>query len=121
MNHVINLKQKFDLFTETWSPKIVGEVNNCFVKLVKLKGEFVWHHHEDEDELFLVIKGRLRIKLKGHEDVVLSEGEMFIVPRKVEHKTIAEKESHVLLFEPKTTSNTGNVETDMTVKVLERI
>lgn len=121
MNKVINLKEKLAQFTETWSPKIVGEVNDCFVKLVKLKGEFVWHHHEDEDELFLVLKGQLRIEIKDRDDVVLNEGEMFIVPKKVEHRTVAERETHVLLVEPKSTSNTGNVEHDMTVKVLERI
>ena len=117
----VNLKKKFKLFDDTWSPKIVGSVNNCYVKLVKLKGEFVWHYHEKEDELFLVTKGRLLIQLKEQEDVVLDEGEFFIVPKGVEHKPVAEKETHVMMFEPKTTNNTGNVETDKTVKVLEKI
>lgn len=117
----VNLQEKFKLFSDTWSPKIVGSVNDCYVKLIKLKGEFVWHHHESEDELFLVTKGQLLIKLRDEEDILLEEGEFFIVPKGVEHKTVAEKEAQVLVFEPKTTSNTGNVDTDKTVKVLQKI
>ena len=116
----VNLAEKLGLFDEYWSPKIVGELNGQHVKLAKLKGEFVWHHHEAEDELFLVVKGQLVIKLK-EKDVVLEEGEFFIVPRGVEHKPVAEEEAHVLLFEPVSTLNTGNVRNDRTVENLNRI
>jgi mannose-6-phosphate isomerase-like protein (cupin superfamily) len=116
----VNLSEKFSLFDEYWSPKIVGELNGQFVKLVKLKGEFAWHHHQAEDELFLVVKGRLVIKLRD-KDVSLEEGEFLIVPRGVEHKPVAEEETFVLLFEPKTTLNTGNVQDERTVEELEVI
>ena len=104
----VNLVQKFSLFQDYWSPKIAGELNDSYIKLVKLKGEFVWHHHDTEDELFLVIKGRLLIKLRDR-DIFLEEGEFVIIPRGVEHLPIAEEEAHVVLLEPKTTLNTGNV------------
>ena len=110
----VNLAQKFSLFQEYWSPKIAGELNESYVKLVKLKGEFVWHHHDTEDELFLVIKGRLLIKLRDR-DIFLEEGEFVIIPRGVEHLPIAEEEAHVLLLEPKTTLNTGNVRDEKTL------
>ena len=110
----VNLCAKFDLFDTYWSPKIVGELNGQQVKLAKLLGEFVWHHHEAEDELFLVVKGRLIIRLR-QQDVVLNEGEFFIVPRGVEHKPVAEREVHVLLFEPQSTLHTGNVQSERTV------
>ena len=110
----VNLAQKLSLFDDLWSPKIVGELNGQYVKLAKIKGEFVWHRHENEDELFLVIKGRLTIELRD-EDIVLEEGEFCIVPRGVEHKPVAEQEVHVLLFEPKSTLHTGNVRSEMTV------
>jgi mannose-6-phosphate isomerase-like protein (cupin superfamily) len=116
----VNLTEKFGLFDEYWSPKIVGELNGQHVKLAKLKGGFIWHHHEAEDELFLVVKGQLVIKLKG-QDVVLEEGEFFIVPRGVEHKPVAEEEAHVLLFEPVSSLNTGNVRDERTVENLDRI
>jgi mannose-6-phosphate isomerase-like protein (cupin superfamily) len=116
----VNLAQKFSLFQEYWSPKIVGQLNDSYVKLVKLKGEFVWHHHETEDELFLVVKGRLLIKLRDR-DIFLEEGEFVIIPRGVEHLPVAEEEAHVLLLEPKTTLNTGNVRDEKTVADLERI
>jgi len=116
----VNLTEKFDLFNEYWSPKIVGELNEQHVKLAKLKGEFVWHYHEAEDELFLVVKGKLVIKLRD-KDMVLEEGEFFIVPRGVEHKPVADKETHVLVFEPKSTLNTGNVQNERTVVNLETI
>ena len=116
----VNLSEKFSLFDEYWSPKIIGELNGQFVKLVKLKGEFVWHHHQAEDELFLVVRGRLAIKLRD-KDVILEEGEFLIVPRGVEHKPVAEEEAHILLFEPKTTLNTGNVQDERTVEELEVI
>jgi mannose-6-phosphate isomerase-like protein (cupin superfamily) len=110
----VNLAQKFSLFHDLWSPKIVGELNGQYVKLAKIKGEFVWHHHEDEDEMFLVVKGHLTIKLRK-EDILLEEGEFYIVPRGVEHKPIAEQEVHILLFEPKSTLHTGNVRSGKTV------
>ena len=116
----INLTDKFDLIDEHWSPKIVGELNGQYVKLAKLRGEFIWHHHEDEDELFLVMKGRLIIKLQG-QDVALEEGEFFIVPRGIEHKPVAGEEVHVLMLEPKSTLNTGNVRNERTKEELEEI
>ncbi len=116
----VNLAQKFDLFDEYWSPKIAGEVNDSCVKLVKLRGEFVWHHHDVEDELFLVIKGRLLMKFRDY-DLWLEEGEFVVVPRGVEHLPVAYEEVHVLLFEPKSTLNTGNVENQQTLRELERI
>ena len=116
----INLAEKFDLFTDHWSPRIVGELNGQHVKVAKLEGEFVWHHHEQEDEFFLVIKGRLTIKLRNR-DISLGEGECFIVPRGVEHQPVADEEAHVLLFEPVSTVNTGNIRNKRTVEELERI
>jgi mannose-6-phosphate isomerase-like protein (cupin superfamily) len=116
----VNLAEKFGLFEEYWSPKIVGELNGQHVKLAKLKGEFIWHHHETEDELFLVVKGQLVLELR-EQDVVLEEGEFFIVPRGVEHKPVAEEEVHVLLFEPKSTLNTGNVRNERTVEDLKTL
>jgi mannose-6-phosphate isomerase-like protein (cupin superfamily) len=116
----VNLKEKFASFNDYWSPKIAGELNGQYVKLVKLKGEFVWHQHEAEDELFLVVKGRLCLQLRDRE-VWLDEGEFFIVPRGVEHKPVAEAEVHVLLFEPASTLNTGDRRNERTVENLERI
>lgn len=116
----VNLAEKFGLFEKYWSPKIVGELNGQHVKLAKLKGEFIWHHHEAEDELFLVVKGQLVLELR-EQDVVLEEGEFFIVPRGVEHKPVAEEEVHVLLFEPKSTLNTGNVRNERTVEDLKTL
>lgn len=110
----VNIAQKFSLFDEYWHPKIAGELNDSYVKLAKIKGEFVWHHHEAEDELFLVVKGKLLIKLRDR-DVWLEEGEFAIIPRGVEHMPVAEEEVHVLLLEPKSTVNTGNVEGERTV------
>jgi len=114
MMEKVNLAGKFGLFQEYWSPKIAGELNDSYLKLAKLKGEFVWHHHEAEDELFLVVKGRLVIKLRDR-DISLDEGEFVIIPRGVEHCPIAEEEVHVLLLEPKSTVNTGNVRSERTV------
>jgi mannose-6-phosphate isomerase-like protein (cupin superfamily) len=107
----INLNDKLKLFSDHWSPKIVGELNDSYLKLVKFKGEFVWHHHEHEDELFLVVHGRFLMKFRDR-DVWLEEGECIVVPKGVEHKPVAEEEVHVLLLEPKTTMNTGNVNND---------
>jgi mannose-6-phosphate isomerase-like protein (cupin superfamily) len=115
----VNLKEKLALFSEHWSPRIVGELNGQHVKLAKFKGEFVWHHHEHEDELFFVVKGTLLMRLR-ESNVVINEGEFFIVPRGVEHQPVAEDEVHVLLFEPATTLNTGNVRNERTVESLER-
>ena len=110
-----NLAQKFSLIQDYWNPKIVGELNDSYVKLAKLKGEFIWHHHETEDELFLVVKGSLLIKLRDR-DIYLEEGEFVVIPKGVEHLPIAEEEAHVLLLEPKTTLNTGNVRDEKTVE-----
>lgn len=110
----VNLAQKFSLFNEPWSPRIAGELNDSYVKLVKLKGEFVWHHHEAEDELFWVVKGKLLIKFRDR-DLWLEEGEFAIIPKGVEHLPVAEEEVHVVLIEPKTTVNTGNVQNERTV------
>jgi mannose-6-phosphate isomerase-like protein (cupin superfamily) len=116
----VNLSEKFALFTEHWSPKIAGEVNDSLVKLVKFRGDFVWHRHETEDEMFFVVKGSITIRLRDG-DVRLGEGEFVIIPRGVEHKPHAEEEAHVLLFEPKTVLNTGDVVDERTRPVLERI
>jgi len=116
----INLVETFSRFTEHWSPKIVGEVNDSYVKLVKCKGEFVWHHHDAEDEMFLVVKGRLCIRFRDG-DVWMGPGEFCIVPRGVEHMPVAEEEVHVVLFEPRSTLNTGNVRSERTREHLERV
>lgn len=116
----INLSQKLSLFADHWSPKIIGELNGQHVKLAKLKGEFVWHHHEAEDEMFLVLKGQLKMQFRD-KDVLVKEGECIIVPAGVEHNPVAENEVHVLLFEPKTTLHTGNVVNERTVKKFDSI
>lgn len=118
--NAVNLAEKLAGFSAHWSPRIVGELNGQQVKLAKLHGEFVWHHHEHEDELFLVLKGTLVMRLRTG-DVRLREGEFLIVPRGVEHLPVAEEEVHVLLFEPTTTLNTGNVRNERTVEHLERL
>ncbi len=117
----VNLADKFASFSEHWSPKVIGEVNDAAVKLAKLSGAFEWHYHEREDELFLVVKGQLVIKLRDQDDITLNEGECVVIPRGVEHLPVAEKEAHVLFFEPKTTLNTGNVQSERTVRELERL
>lgn len=116
----VNVAEKFTLFHEYWNPKIAGEINDSYVKLVKLKGEFVWHQHENEDEMFFVVKGKLLIKFRD-KDVWLNEGEFLIVPKGVEHMPVAEEEVHVLLLEPKTTLNTGDQVNEKTVTDLEKI
>lgn len=116
----IRLAEKLSLFDDYWRPRIVGEVNGQYAKVVKLKGEFVWHRHEGEDELFLVLKGRLTIRFRDG-DVQLGEGEMLVVPRGVEHLPIATEEAHVLLVEPKSTVNTGSVRNERTVERLDWI
>ena len=116
----VNLGEKFRSFTDQWSPKIVGEINDSYVKAVKLQGEFVWHHHEQEDEMFLVVKGTLRMKFRDHEEVI-REDEFIIVPHGTEHLPIADEEAQVLLFEPKSTLNTGNITNERTVAQLKHI
>lgn len=116
----VNLQQKFSLFSEHWKPKIVGELNGQQVKLVKFAGPFVWHSHETEDELFLVVKGRFRMEFRDR-NVWLEEGEFLVVPRGVEHRPVADQEAHVLLFEPATTLNTGNVRNERTLEALDRL
>lgn len=116
----VNLGDMFERFRDYWKPKIVGEVNESLVKLVKFQGEFVWHHHEHEDELFLVVKGRMRMQLRDG-DILVGPGEFIIIPHGVEHKPVAEEETEVLLFEPNSTLNTGNVRNDRTVPQLERL
>jgi mannose-6-phosphate isomerase-like protein (cupin superfamily) len=116
----INLKEKFSRFSDYANPRVLGEINDMHVKAVKLKGEFLWHHHDAEDELFLVVKGTLRMKFRGHEAVV-REGEFVIVPRGVEHCPVADEEAHIVLIEPKSTRNTGNIVNERTVAQLERI
>ena len=116
----VNLAEKLALFSDPWSPKIVGELNGQHVKLVKFSGPFTWHHHEAEDEMFLVVKGRFRMEFRDR-DVSLDEGEFIIVPKGVEHRPVADEEVQVLLFEPATTLNTGNVVNERTIETLDRL
>ncbi|MFO0808915.1 MAG: cupin domain-containing protein [Gemmataceae bacterium] len=116
----VNLREKLARFADHWSPKVVGELNGQQVKLVKFRGEFVWHHHDHEDELFLVVAGRFCMEFRDRH-VWLDEGEFLIVPRGVEHRPVADEEVHVLLFEPATTLNTGNVTDERTTATLDRI
>ena len=121
---VVNIAQKLAQFSDYWSPKIAGELNDSYVKLVKLKGEFLWHQHEAEDELFLVIRGVLRMKFRDHgveREERIRPGEFIIVPRGVEHLPVADEEVHVMLLEPKSTLNTGNVRNERTREQLERL
>jgi mannose-6-phosphate isomerase-like protein (cupin superfamily) len=113
--HVINITQKFSLIQEFWQPKIAGELNDSYIKFARLKGEFIWHKHEIEDELFLVIKGNLRILLRDKE-LSIAEGEFVIIPHGVEHLPVADEEVHVVLIEPKSTLNTGNVHSERTIQ-----
>jgi mannose-6-phosphate isomerase-like protein (cupin superfamily) len=116
----VNLDAAFAAFTERWSPRIVGELNGQMVKLAKLEGEFVWHHHEVEDELFYVVRGRLEMRFRDRT-VTVEPGEMVIVPRGVEHLPVAPEETWILLFEPASTLNTGNLRNERTVERLERL
>jgi mannose-6-phosphate isomerase-like protein (cupin superfamily) len=116
----ISLTEKLALIDEYWAPRVVGELNGQYVKLAKLRGEFIWHRHEVEDELFLVLKGRLVIELR-EKDVILEEGEFLIVPRGVEHRPVAREEVHVLLFEPISTVNTGDAVNERTIEEIRRI
>jgi mannose-6-phosphate isomerase-like protein (cupin superfamily) len=117
---VVNIEGKLRQFQEHWQPKIVGELNDSYIKLVKFQGEFVWHHHDAEDEMFLVVKGALRMRLRDGDQMV-RPGEFIIIPRGVEHLPVADEEVHVMLFEPKSTLNTGNVTNERTVPNLQRI
>ena len=116
----VSLAAKFGLFDAYWTPKIVADLNDSYVKVAKLKGEWMWHRHEQEDERFLVVKGRLLLKLRD-QDVWLEPGELFVVPRGVEHLPIADEDTHVVLVEPKSTAHTGDIVDDRTVATLERI
>jgi mannose-6-phosphate isomerase-like protein (cupin superfamily) len=110
----VNLSEKFNLFNEHWSPRIVGELNGQYVKLAKFKGEFMWHSHANEDELFLMVKGTIRIEFRDGV-ITLNEGEFYIVPKGVEHKPVAEEEAHIMLLEPKSTEQTGGIDSDLRV------
>ena len=116
----VNLAEKFSRFSEQWSPKVVGELNGSEVKIAKIQGEFVWHQHADADEMFLVVNGRMTIRMHDG-DVELGEGEFFVVPRGVEHCPVAAEECQILMLEPKGTLNTGNVESERTVADPERL
>jgi len=116
----VNLKEKLSRVKEYWNPKIIGELNDSYVKIVKFQGEFVWHHHDQEDEMFLVVQGNLRMRFRDREKIV-KPGEFIIVPKGVEHMPVADEEVHVVLLEPKTTLNTGNVQNERTRPQLERI
>lgn len=117
---IINIAEKLDSFSEHWKPKIIAELNGQQIRIAKLKGEFVWHSHENEDEMFLVIKGKLTISFRDG-DKTLNEGEFLVVPKGVEHKPSAEEEVSIMLFEPASVLNTGNIDNDLTVKNLDRI
>jgi mannose-6-phosphate isomerase-like protein (cupin superfamily) len=116
----VNIREKLDLFSDHWNPRVIGELNGQQVKAAKLRGEFVWHHHENEDEMFLVIKGTLIMEFR-HEKVEVKEGEFIIVPKKMEHKPVTEDEVEILLFEPATTLNTGNIVNEKTKTELEKL
>ena len=116
----VNLEEKFELFNEYWSPKIIGELNDAYVKVAKLKGEFEWHKHDNEDEMFFVVKGELTIKLKD-QDIHLKPGEFFIIPKGVEHLPVAKDEVHTMLIEPKTVLNTGDKRSALTQEHLDQI
>lgn len=120
----VNLAQKFSLFSDQYSPKIVAELSDSYIKLVKLQGEFVWHRHDIEDELFFVVKGALKMAVRengAEREITVNPGEFIIIPHGVEHRPSAEEETHVMLLEPKTTLNTGNVENERTLHELQRI
>lgn len=118
--HAVNITEKFRRIEDYWNPRLIGELNDFAVKAVKLKGEFIWHHHDVEDELFLVIQGKLRMRFRDHEALV-RQGEFLIVPHGVEHQSAADEEVHLIFLEPKTTLNTGTVTNERTVHELERI
>lgn len=115
-----NVQEKFLQINDYWNPRISGELNDSYIKMVKIKGEFIWHHHDDEDEMFFVCKGKLVIRFRDSE-VALNEGEFIVIPKGIEHQPVAEEEVHLLLIEPKTTLNTGNVINERTVSIPKRI
>jgi mannose-6-phosphate isomerase-like protein (cupin superfamily) len=124
MIRVVNLESAFSSFNDQWSPKIAGDINDCHLKLVKLKGEFIWHHHENEDELFLVVRGTLRMKVRegnGERELTINPGEFVIIPHGTEHLPSSDEEVHLLLLEPKSTLNTGSVTNERTVADLQTI
>jgi mannose-6-phosphate isomerase-like protein (cupin superfamily) len=116
----VNIREKLNMFQDHWNPRIIGELNGQQIKAAKLKGEFFFHHHEHEDELFLVIKGKLKMEFRD-KTVTINEGEFLVVPRMVEHKPVADEEVEILLFEPASTLNTGNIENERTKKELQKI
>lgn len=121
---VINLAEKFARFSEHYAPKIAGDLNDSYIKLAKLQGDFIWHHHDDEDELFLVVKGKLRMKIREdgvERELTIAPGELVVIPKGMEHLPGADEETHVLLIEPKTTLNTGTVKNERTREHLERV
>ena len=120
MSDVINIQEKFNLFSDQWSPKRIGELNGQQILSAKIQREFVFHKHDDEDELFMVMKGQLELELRDRS-VTVNPGEFFIVPKGVEHKPIAKEETHLLLFEPLSTKHTGDVMADITVETYESI
>jgi len=120
----VNLVQKLSLFNDQYSPKIIGEVNDLYVKVVKLQGEFVWHHHDVEDELFFVVNGALNMAVRedgAEREIMILPGEFIIIPHGLEHRPSADEETHIMLLEPKSTLNAGNVENERTVHELQRI
>ncbi|AVM23535.1 cupin domain-containing protein [Bacillus pumilus] len=116
----VNVQEKFLQINDHWNPRISGELNDSYIKMVKIKGEFIWHHHDDEDEMFFVWKGNLVIRFRDRE-IFLNEGEFLVIPKGIEHQPIAKEEVHLLLIEPKTTLNTGNVVNERTVSIPERM
>ena len=116
----INIKEKLSQFQDFWNPRIIGELNGQHVKLAKLKGEFVWHHHENEDELFFVLQGTLEMEFRNHTEII-GAGEMIIVPKGVEHRPVAKDEVQIMLFEPASTLNTGNLQNERTRLTLDRL
>lgn len=116
----VNIENKLSLFSDHWNPRIIGELNGQQVKLAKLKGEFVWHHHDNEDELFYVVKGTLKMEFRDKTEII-REGEMIIVPRGTEHRPVADEEVHIMLFEPASTLNTGNIKNERTRETLSQI
>ncbi len=117
---VVNIKEKFNLFNDHWSPKIIGQLNGQDVKLAKIQGEFVWHDHKDEDELFYIVKGTLHIEFRDKK-VTLNEGEMLVIPRGVEHKPVADEEVWILLFEPSNIKHTGDIKHEYTKETFDNI
>ena len=121
---VVNLAEKFGAFSEYFAPKIAGDLNDSHIKLGKVKGDFIWHHHENEDELFLVVKGMLRMKIReeGRErELQIRPGELIVIPKGMEHLPSADEETHIMMIEPKTTLNTGNVRNERTKEKLDRV